>query len=98
MHTEFTQVVRVTFGELNETIAEDEKHTVENARMCSVTDLLEMIAHLELKDQVYMVSNILTVSGYTQKEIAEALGVSHKTYRNRLWEIRKDMLQLQSIE
>lgn len=56
----------------------------------SIFDILAFMAHLPLKDQVYMLCNVLTVSGYSQKEVAEALGVPYQTYRNRLLEIRKD--------
>jgi hypothetical protein len=54
----------------------------------SITELIEFMAGMDLKDQIYMITNTLTIAGYSQREIAEAMGVSYKTYRNRLWEIR----------
>ena len=60
-------------------------------RSASVMEILKMIGHRSLKDQIYMICNILTVSGFTQAEIAEVLGVEHQTYRNHLLKVRKEM-------
>lgn len=67
--------------------------TVPFQRVVGVMDLLDMIAGLPLKDQILMVSNVLTIAGHSQKEIAEALGIPFKTYRNRLMDVRKDILR-----
>ncbi len=54
----------------------------------SIIELLEFMAGFPIKDQVYMLANTLTISGFSQREIATALGVSYQTYRNRLWDVR----------
>lgn len=54
----------------------------------SIIEMVEFMASFPLKDQVFMMANTLTIAGYSQREIAEALGIGYKTYRNRLWEIR----------
>ena len=64
----------------------------------SIKEILEFIADRNLTDQIYMICNLLTISGYSQKEIAKHLGVSYQTYRNRLWSIRKDYLEKGSRE
>lgn len=88
--------VSVTFGELEE--ADTDRHAVYQPQDWTMMELLSMIGHLPVRDQVLMVSNLLTVSGFTQAEIAEALGVSHKTFRNRLWELRRDMLERPTLK
>lgn len=59
----------------------------------TLVDLLVFMAGMPLKDQIYMLANTLTVSGFTQKEIAGAMGVTHQAYRHRLLNIRKDFEQ-----
>jgi DNA-directed RNA polymerase specialized sigma24 family protein len=59
----------------------------------TVKEVLEFIADRNLTDQIYMMCNLLTISGFSQKEIAKHLGVSYQTYRNRLWSVRKDYLK-----
>lgn len=59
----------------------------------TIKDILEFIGDSNLTDQIYMMCNLLTISGFTQKEIAKHLGVSYQTYRNRLWTVRKDYLK-----
>jgi tRNA C32,U32 (ribose-2'-O)-methylase TrmJ len=56
----------------------------------SILDLLEAIAHRPLKDQVIILANLLTSSGFSQAEISEALGFKHQYYRNRILEMRKE--------
>lgn len=63
----------------------------EPAYNSSVIEILEFIGDLPLREQVYMMSNMLTVSGYTQREISEVLGVAYKTYRNILLDTRKKL-------
>jgi len=70
-----------------------ENETVEFESVPSVIELLEFMAHRSLRDQVWMIANLLTISGYTQAEIAEALGVRYQTYRNTLLDIRKEYRQ-----
>lgn len=84
----FYEKVTVTHVPLNEEIAEGQAYNPE-----AHTSLIEMQEFMhglgfDLKDMVYMWANLLTMSGYSQKEIAEAMGVGYKTYRNRLWAIR----------
>lgn len=67
-----------------------ENEVVEFESIPSVIELLEFMAHRSLRDQVWMIANLLTISGYTQAEIAEALGVRYQTYRNTLLDIRKE--------
>lgn len=55
----------------------------------SISDILSFIAPLPLREQAMMLTNILTVSGYSQREIAEALHTPYQEYRNILWEARK---------
>ena len=54
----------------------------------SITDMLEFLAGLPLKTQLYMLCNLLTISGFSQREIAESLDINYKTYRNTLLDIR----------
>lgn len=68
----------------------EEEHAVDFERLPSVMELLEFIAHRPIKDQAYMLCNLLTISGFTQGEIAEALGISHISYRKALMEVRRD--------
>jgi hypothetical protein len=56
----------------------------------SINSVLEFVAGRSIKDQIYMLANLLTISGFTQKEIADGLGTTHCAYRDRLREIRKD--------
>lgn len=79
--------ISVTVVPLNESIETD---PIEVSRSFLVLEVLEMIGSLELRDQLFMICNLLTISGFKQKEIAEQLGVAHQTYRNRLLEIRKE--------
>lgn len=85
------EVIRVSHVPLDEESIDYLAHNPEVNT--SLVELLIFIAGLPLKDQVYMLANTLTVSGFTQKEIAEAIGVSHQAYRNRLLDIRKELLQ-----
>lgn len=59
----------------------------------SLEDILEFIADRPLKDQVCMMCNLLTINGFTQKEVSEAISMKYKDYRNRLWSNRKDYLK-----
>ena len=86
------ETVKVTTVEINEDIVEDRGATYLDHDP-GIMELLGMIGHLPLRDQVYMTTNLLTISGFKQREIAEVLGVAYKTYRNRLLTIRKDMIQ-----
>lgn len=83
--TEFVEIVSLTDELTNNHVSEPE--------YChSIKDILEMIGDCNLTDQIYMMCNLLTISGFSQKEIAKRLGVSYQTYRNRLWTVRKDLL------
>lgn len=76
---------------VNELPEEEDAGSYHFERMPSVMELLELMGHRSLKDQVYMVCNLLTISGFTQAEIAAAIGVSPQTYRNALLAVRKDL-------
>lgn len=67
-------------------------------QMPSVIELLEIMGDRPLREQVYMICNLLTISGFTQSEIAQELGVAHQKYRNTLLRIRKDMKALMPLE
>jgi len=83
------EYVDVVITELDEAAADSA--VGEFDRMTPVVDVLEMVSSVPLKDQVLLMTNLLTISGYSQREIASVLGMEYKHYRNRLWEIRKDM-------
>lgn len=83
------QTHKVSIVPLEEGITSEET-LITPERMPSIIELLEFMAHLPLRDQVYMVCNLLTISGFTQEEIAKHLGVTHQTYRNYLLRIRHD--------
>ena len=70
-----------------------DEEVVHFERTPTIFDLLDMMVGLPLLDQLFMIANTLTVAGYTQAEIAAAFGIHHKTYRNRLLKIRKDLLK-----
>jgi len=61
----------------------------EAERGVDIETILEMLSEYELSDQVFMICNMLTMSGFTQKEIAKALNVPYWKYRKKLFEIRK---------
>lgn len=84
----FTEVVRVTQVPLNEEIANTQSYTPDTPS--NIEDLLAFMSSLSLQDQVFLLCNSLTISGYTQKEISEAMGVPYQTYRNRILNIRKN--------
>lgn len=88
----FYEKVKIVTVEINEEIVEDRNATVLDYDP-GIMELLAMIGHLPLRDQVFMVANTLTISGFKQREIAEVLGVAYKTYRNKLLDIRRDMVQ-----
>jgi DNA-directed RNA polymerase specialized sigma subunit len=78
--------VQVKFVPLNEeTVTEEYNRHAEPLIM----EMLAKISTLPLKSQVVLVCNILTISGFTEKEIAKAMGISYKHYRNILWANRK---------
>lgn len=83
--------VYVQVSSLNEELVDQHKFIIPGESNPSVLSILELIATLPLKQQVFMMANLLTVSGYEQKEIAEAMGVAYKTYRNNLWDMRKQI-------
>lgn len=56
----------------------------------SIVDILAFIAPMPLHYQILMLANILTISGYSQREIAEAMGIKYQAYRNKLLDIRKE--------
>ena len=58
----------------------------------SIKDVLDFIADRPINDQVCMLCNLLTINGFSQKEISESIGFKYKTYRNHLWTIRKEYL------
>jgi hypothetical protein len=60
-------------------------------QMPQIMEVLDYISPLPLQDQTLMMCNILTVSGYTQNEIAQALGMLPQSYQNRLQLIRKKL-------
>jgi len=67
----------------------------------SVQELLEFTAGMPLEDQCLMFCNVLTVSGFSQKEIAEAVGMKYGEYRQKLLQIReryKDNLKNRLVE
>lgn len=72
-------------GEQSYYIAEDPP------KLVTVLDILDTISDLPLRRQIYFLANLLTVTGYTQKEISEAMGISYKTYRNNLCESRQKL-------
>lgn len=74
----------------SDSLTHREEEIVHFERMPSLIDLLEFMAGMSLKDQIYMTCNLLTIAGYSQTEIALSLGVQPQTYRNRLREIRAD--------
>lgn len=59
----------------------------------SVRELLEFTAGFPLEDQCLMFCNVLTVSGFSQKEIAKAVGLKYGEYRQKLMEIREKYKQ-----
>ncbi len=69
----------------------EEVYITHFTKSTSVIDLLEMISHLSLKDQVHILSNLLTFSGYTQKEISQAMQIDHSFYRKQIFNIRKNL-------
>ncbi len=52
--------------------------------------ILELISFLPLSDQAIMMANLLTISGYEQKEISEAMGMNYINYRKRLFLMRRE--------
>jgi DNA-directed RNA polymerase specialized sigma24 family protein len=76
--------VRITFQPLD-----DQMVYKEMEKDLSVIGILGLIGHLPLKQQVYMMVNLLTISGYTQEELAKEMGVAHKTFRNHICDTRK---------
>jgi len=57
----------------------------------SVRELLEFTAGLSLQDQCLLFCNVLTVSGFSQKEVAEAVGMKYSEYRRKLMQIRENL-------
>ena len=82
--------IYVTHVELDEEVIDLHKSISPDQSMPSLMTILEMITFLPLRHQALMMANLLTISGYQQKEIAEALGMEYKTFRNYLWEMRKE--------
>ena len=68
----------------------DEKFSLPFNRDPSLVDVLELIAIFSLEDQLYIFSNLLTISGFSEKEISEAMNVPYQKDRTRLMDIRKD--------
>lgn len=56
----------------------------------SLINILELMSVFPLKDQIYIMVNLLTISGYTEREIAEAVGIPYQKYRTKLMQIRKN--------
>lgn len=83
--------VYVQTVQINEEVVDNKYQVLPDTWNPAVTDVLELIAFLPLKEQVYMMCNLLTISGYEQKEISEAMGVAYKTYRNYMWSVRKQL-------
>ena len=95
----FYETVNVTVLPIKEELIDnDDKNAIYLDRDPGIIEMLEMIAELPIKDQVFMMSNTLTISGFTQREIAEALGVAYQTYRNRLLDIRQELRDTHSFE
>lgn len=57
----------------------------------TVEEVLSLINFLPLREQAYMMMNLLTISGYHQKEVAESLNIPYPSYRNMMLLIRKKL-------
>lgn len=54
-------------------------------------DVLSTIVPLSLKEQTLMLCSLLTLSGYTIDEIADALDMNPSTYRSRISGMRRKL-------
>lgn len=84
------ETVYVTVQTLNEEVTDSEQFSLPTEFNPSVTEILELLAVLSLREQVFMIANLLTISGFQQKEIAEAMGVPYSTYRNTMLSVRQE--------
>ncbi len=83
----FYQTVKVThvpFDDLHE-----ETHVVFPLPALHVIDLLTLISHLPIEHQCFILLNLLTVTGFEQKEIAESLAIDYQSFRLKLMKARK---------
>jgi len=85
---EQVKVVHVPFDELNE--SEELSSPVSfHVPKLSVVDLLTLVSHLPLSDQLILLANTLTITGFKQREISEALMLDAEVYRSRLMRARE---------
>lgn len=59
----------------------------------TIIEVLELIHFLPLKDQAIMMTNFLTISGYSVKEISEALDINYGVFRKSLWSMRQEFIK-----
>jgi len=88
----FYDEIRITEVPINEEITESLKY--EEKLPTGVVDLLGFMGGLPLQDQIVLLCNSLTISGFSQKEIAEAIRMPYQTYRNKILAIRKTFRDL----
>jgi DNA-directed RNA polymerase specialized sigma24 family protein len=84
----FYERANVVLVPLDEAINEDKSYCLDDSPR--VNDVLEFLSGLPLRDQVFMLCQLLTVSGFSEEEISKILKVDYQTYRNRLWSVRKN--------
>ena len=64
--------------------------TTEFSREPSIFEMTDLIADFPIKYQVVLMANLLTMSGITEKEIAECMNLTHLKYRQLLSRARKE--------
>lgn len=54
-----------------------------------IQQLMEYASFLPLRQHAILMANLLTMIGYSEKEIAYELGIPYQVYRTTLWKIRE---------
>lgn len=83
---EKVKVVHVPFDESHEEMFPT--FTIPNL---AIIDLLTLIAGLSLQQQCMIILNVLTVSGFDQREISGAIGMNYQDYRTNIMQARRDL-------
>lgn len=79
--------VRVTVGPINEEVLNIGSYI---QREPSIFEMINLIADFPLKHQIILMVNLLTCSGYTEKEISNEMKIPYIKYRQLLSSARKE--------